>query len=216
MKKYDTVVFDLDGTLLNTLEDLTDSVNYAMKKYGFQEHTLEEVRNFVGNGLLKLMERAIPKGKEEPQFDKIFEDFCTYYGAHCAIKTRPYDGIMDLLEELEKRKIKIAIVSNKGDFAVKELNELYFKGKIKVAIGEREGIQRKPAPDTVLEALEELGSTKEGAIYVGDSDVDIMTAKNAGLSCISVTWGFRNRDFLKEHGASCFVDAPEKILEFVA
>ncbi len=215
MSNYDTVIFDLDGTLLNTLEDLTDSVNYAMEKYGFLTHTIDEVRRFVGNGLQKLMERALPAGIEERIFTQVFEDFRTYYGAHCAAKTQPYDGIPELLDVLREHGMKLAIVSNKGDFAVQELNKLYFKGKIEVAIGEREGIRRKPAPDTVLEALKRLKSDREHAVYVGDSDVDIKTAENAGLACVSVTWGFRDRDFLKEHGAVNFADEPGEILDFL-
>lgn len=215
MKQYHTVIFDLDGTLLNTLEDLTDSVNWAMQKYGYPLHTIEEVRGFVGNGLHKLVERALPDGVSEEKTEEIFSDFTTHYKENCAIKTRPYDGILKLLEELEKRKIKIGIVSNKGDAVVKELNQYYFNGKIKVAIGERAGMKRKPAKDSVIEALKELSSKKEDAIYIGDSEVDVMTAKNAGLFCISVTWGFRGKAFLEEHGATCFVDAPEEILSFV-
>lgn len=215
MSDFDTVIFDLDGTLLNTLEDLTDSVNYAMKKYGFPTHTIDEVRRFVGNGLQKLMEQALPAEVEEKTFIQVFEDFRTYYGAHCAVKTQPYDGIPELLDALRAQGMKLAIVSNKGDFAVQELNELYFKGKIEVAIGEREGIRRKPAPDTVCEALKRLGSDREHAVYVGDSDVDIKTAENAGLVCVSVTWGFRDRDFLSEHGAVNFADTPGEILDFL-
>ncbi len=215
MQNYDTVIFDLDGTLLNTLEDLTDSVNYAMEKYGYPVHTLDEVRRFVGNGLKKLMERALPADVSEEEFKRVFDDFCTHYGKNCAIKTRPYDGILELLDELNARGIKLAIVSNKGDFAVQELRDLYFKGRIKVAIGEKSGICRKPAPDTAFEAMRRLDSDSAHSVYVGDSDVDIETAKNAGLSCISVTWGFRDRAFLKEHGAQHYADTPQDILDFL-
>ena len=215
MKHYDTVIFDLDGTLLNTLEDLTDSVNYAMDRYGFPAHTIDEVRRFVGNGLKKLMERALPSDVTDEQFQKVFEDFCVHYGENCANKTCPYAGIPELLDELNAQGMKIAIVSNKGDFAVQQLRDLYFKGKIKVAIGEKTGIRRKPAPDTAFEAMKRLGSDSAHSVYVGDSDVDIETAKNAGLSCISVTWGFRDRAFLEAHGAQYFADTPEDILAFL-
>lgn len=215
MKTYDTVIFDLDGTLLNTLDDLTDSVNYAMEKYGYPVHTLEEVRHFVGNGLKKLIERALPDDVEPEQFQRVFDDFCAYYGENCAKKTCPYEGIPELLDTLRAQGIKLAIVSNKGDFAVQQLRDLYFPGKIEVAIGEKAGIRRKPAPDTVFEAMRRLGSDSAHSIYVGDSDVDIETAKNAGLDCISVTWGFRDRAFLGEHGAQYYVDAPEDILTFL-
>ena len=216
MKQYNTVIFDLDGTLLNTLEDLTDSVNWAMEKYKYPLHTLEEVRSFVGNGLHKLIGVALPKEVPEEKLEQIIMDFSNHYKENCAIKTKPYPGIMELLTELWKRKVKIAIVSNKGDAAVKELNHCYFDGKIPVAIGERAGIKRKPAKDSVMEALKELSAKQEQAVYVGDSEVDIKTAQNAGLFCISVTWGFREEAFLKEQGATCLVDKPQEILNFVS
>lgn len=215
MSTYDTVIFDLDGTLLDTLEDLTDSVNYILKKNGMKEHTLEEVRCYVGNGLHKLLERAVEQGTSDDRISDMFEEFCAYYATHCAIKTRPYDGILELLDDLRQSNIKIGIVSNKGDFAVKELNRLYFEGKIGVAIGERENIARKPAPDAVFEALKELHANKKKAVYVGDSEVDIATAKNASLACISVTWGFRDREFLRGHGAVSFVDKPSQLFSFL-
>lgn len=215
MKNYDTVIFDLDGTLLNTLEDLTDSVNYAMDKYGFHTRTIDEVRRFVGNGLKKLMERALPSYVTDEQFQAVFTDFCAHYGENCAKKTCPYAGIPELLDQLNAQGMKLAIVSNKGDFAVQQLRDLYFKGKIGVAIGEKTGIRRKPAPDTAFEAMKRLGSDSAHSVYVGDSDVDIETAKNAGLSCISVTWGFRDRAFLEAHGAKYFADTPKDILAFL-
>lgn len=216
MKHYNTVIFDLDGTLLNTLEDLTDSVNWALEKYGYPLHTKDEVRNFVGNGLHKLLERALPKDVPEKKLEEVFLDFTAHYKENCAIKTRPYPGIMELLEELLRRSFKIAIVSNKGDAAVKELNQFYFDGKIPVAIGERKGVKRKPAKDSVEEALKELSAKKEEAIYVGDSEVDIKTAENAGLFCVSVTWGFKSQEFLKEQGATCLVNTPDEILSLVS
>ena len=214
MKKT-TVIFDLDGTLLDTLQDLSDAVNYALKKQGMPVRTVEEVRRFVGNGVRRLMIRAIPDGESNPLFEETFALFKTYYGEHCNDHTRPYDGVMELIGTLKEKGYAVAIVSNKIDSAVKELNELYFKGIIPVAIGDKEGIRRKPAPDTVFEALKELGKRKEEAVYVGDSDVDIETAKNAGIPCISVLWGFRDKEFLAEHGAQHYAATAEEILQYV-
>lgn len=215
LDKIKAVIFDLDGTLLNTLKDLTDAVNYALKKNNMPERTLDEVRHFVGNGVEKLMIRAIANGKENPLFAQAFADFKEFYGIHCKDNTEPYPGIMELMKELQKRDIRTAIVSNKIDFAVKELNEEYFAGLTAAAIGEREGVRRKPAPDTVLKAMEELGITAEQAIYVGDSDVDIETAANAKIPCVSVTWGFRDAAFLKLHGATHLIDSPHELLSFL-
>lgn len=213
--KKNTVIFDLDGTLLDTLQDLADATNYALRKQGMPERTIEEVRQFVGNGVRLLMIRAIPGGEENPLFEETFALFKSYYGEHCNDHTRPYEGIMELLATLREKGYAVAIVSNKIDFAVKELSKLYFQGIVPVAIGEKEGIRRKPAPDTVFEALKELGRTKEEAVYVGDSDVDIETAQNAGMPCVSVLWGFRDKAFLKAHGASHYAEKAEEILKYV-
>lgn len=209
---YRAVVFDLDGTLLNTLEDLTDAVNAALKHYAMPVRTLEQIRGFVGNGIGKLIERAIPDGRENPAFEKVLREFREYYGSHCRDKTKPYPGIMKMLEKLKSRGIKLAIVSNKADFAVKELQEVYFPTLIDTAIGEEEGLKRKPEPDMVYYALKELGCRAAEAVYVGDSDVDVLTAKNAGMTYIGVSWGFRGREFLQEHGAEIIVDTPDEIL----
>lgn len=211
MKKYTTVIFDLDGTLLNTLDDLADATNYALRQYGMPPRTVDEVRRFVGNGVRSLMLRAVPEGAENPHFEAAFACFKEYYGEHCNDKTKPYEGIMELLEKLQAKGYAVAIVSNKIDFAVKELQRRYFDGLVEVAIGEREGVLRKPAPDTVMTALSELGKEAGEAVYVGDSDVDIMTAANAGMPCISVEWGFRDRAFLIEHGAEHLISRPEDI-----
>lgn len=211
------VVFDLDGTLLYTLEDLKNATNYALKTNDMPERTLDEVRRFVGNGVRLLMERAVPDGADNPKFEETFALFKEYYDAHCNDNTSPYDGIMELLDELKVRGIKMAIVSNKIDFAVKSLDKLYFKDYMTAAIGEmeEEGIRKKPAPDMVQKALKELGVKQDEAIYVGDSDVDIATAKNSGLECVSVTWGFRDVKFLKEHGATHLIDHPTELLKYV-
>lgn len=215
MKKKDTVVFDLDGTLLDTLGDLKNSVNAALRDFGCPERTREEIRAFVGNGIMRLMEQAVPSGQENPDFQGIFAAFKTHYGIHCNDTTCPYDGIMDLIKELENRGVRMAIVSNKADFAVKELNGIYFKDTIPVAIGEKEGIRKKPAPDTVLAALEELGSSLERAVYIGDSEVDLDTAKNCGMDYILCEWGFREREVLEKQGGEVFVKHPEEILKYV-
>lgn len=214
-KKYDTVIFDLDGTLLDTLEDLADAVNYALRSTGMPERTIEEVRAFVGNGVRRLIELAVPEGAENSRFEEVFDRFKAYYSVHCNDKTKPYDGILPLLRELKEEGFALAIVSNKLDSAVKELSRIYFDGLVEVAIGEREGVKRKPEPDTVFAALEELSVSGESAVYVGDSDVDVMTAKNAGLPCISVLWGFRDREFLVEHGAGMFAGTPEEIRQYL-
>ena len=214
MNTKNTVIYDLDGTLLDTLEDLWTAVNHALSVCNMPERSLDEVRRFVGNGIKMLMIRAVPGGEENPDFDKAFEAFKQYYGVHCNDTTKPYDGIPELLQELKKEGYAVAIVSNKIDSAVKDLNERYFP-QVKVAIGDRENLRRKPEPDGVFLALKELGRTQGEAVYVGDSDVDLQTARNAGLPCISVLWGFRDRAFLKEHGASIFVDKPTEILDIL-
>ena len=212
MKEFDTYIFDLDGTLLSTLNDLATSTNYALRWAGMPEHTIEEIRMFVGNGVKLLMERAIPNGINNPKFEETYAKFREHYLEHNLDTTSPYDGIPELLRELKRRGKKLAIVSNKFYAATQDLAKHFFPDTIEVAIGERETIRKKPAPDTVLEALRQLGASKEGAVYIGDSDVDIMTAKNCGLPCISVLWGFRDKDFLIQHGGTIFVNKPSEIL----
>lgn len=212
MKEFDTYIFDLDGTLLSTLNDLATSTNYALRWAGMPERTIEEIRMFVGNGVKLLMERAIPNGINNPKFEETYAKFREHYLEHNLDTTSPYDGVPELLRELKRRGKKLAIVSNKFYAATQDLAKHFFPDTIKVAIGERETIRKKPAPDTVLEALRQLGASKEGAVYIGDSDVDIMTAKNCGLPCISVLWGFRDKDFLIQHGGTIFVNKPSEIL----
>lgn len=212
--KRKIVIFDLDGTLLNTLEDLTDSTNFALKNFNYPVKTIEQVCNYVGNGVAKLIERAIPDGRNNSDFEKCLDLFKRNYSENMYNKTAPYPGIIDMLSELRSAGCKIAVVSNKFDAAVKELCEKYFPNLIDVAIGENEsaGIKKKPAPDTVLKAVCELGASINECIYVGDSDVDIMTAKNSKMPCISVTWGFRSIDFLKKSGANIIVNSPSAII----
>lgn len=212
MREFETYVFDLDGTLLETLKDLAASTNFALRQYDMPEHSIEDVRMFVGNGVKKLMERAIPNGLDNPKFEEVYATFRQHYLNHNLDTTKPYDGIPELLRELKGRGKKLAIVSNKFYAATQDLARHFFPDTIEVAIGERENIKKKPAPDTVVEALRQLGVSKEGAVYIGDSDVDIMTARNSGLPCASVLWGFRDKEFLLEHGATFFADKPEDLL----
>ena len=207
------VIFDLDGTLLDTLQDLAASVNYALRQHAMPEHSIDDIRRFVGNGVRKLMERAVPDGAQNPLFESAFATFRQYYMQHSLDTTRPYDGIPEMLDELKRRGCRIAVVSNKMMAATQELIAHFFP-QIEVAIGEHEaeGIRKKPAPDTVREALRQLGVTTKNAVYVGDSDVDIETAYNSGLPCISVLWGFRDRDFLLSHGATTLISCPEELL----
>ena len=211
---YQTYIFDLDGTLLDTLGDLAASVNYAMRTHGMPEHSVDEVCRFVGNGVRRLMERAVPGGAVHPAFEAAFATFRRHYMEHSLDTTRPYEGIPEMLQELKRRGRHTAVVSNKFDAATKELCRHFFPDTIDVAVGEHEaeGIRKKPAPDTVLQALSQLGVGQEGAVYVGDSDVDIQTARNSGLPCISVLWGFRDREFLLAHGAETFVSQPSELL----
>ena len=216
MKK--AVIFDLDGTLLNTLDDLADSTNYALSKFGYPTRTIEEVRQFVGNGVAKLIERAIPEGKNNSNFEKCLSVFKENYAQNMYNKTAPYNGIIEMLSNLKSKGIKIAVVSNKFDLAVKELCKKYFEEFIDFAAGENEaqGIKKKPAPDTVISVLNEFNFAPEDAVYVGDSDVDIMTAKNSKMPCISVTWGFRDKKFLLENGATILINAPSEIYNHLA
>lgn len=211
MHKYKTYIFDLDGTLLSTLADLAASTNYALRTHHMPERSLDEVRRFVGNGVKKLMERAIPDGLNNPLFEDTFATFRQHYMQHNLDTTQPYPGIMQLLEQLKAEGKNIAVVSNKFYAATRELCRHFFGDLVPVAIGEREDIRKKPAPDTVIEALRELGVDQEGAVYIGDSDVDIMTAKNSGMPCVSVLWGFRDKEFLLEHGATTLISKPEEM-----
>lgn len=213
--RYMLAIFDLDGTILNTLEDLADSVNAALEQTGYPRRTIEEVRRFVGNGIRKLMERAVPQGTEKEDIDRVHREFTEYYKVHCTDKTRPYDGIWELLMTLREQGCKTAVVSNKADYGVQKLCSRYFEGLFDVAVGEREGILRKPAPDSVNEVLRKLQVRREDAVYIGDSDVDIETAQNAGMDHIIVNWGFRKEGFLREKGAVRIVSKPEEIGEII-
>ncbi len=213
MHAYDTYIFDLDGTLLDTLADLTASINHATTVFRLPSHTQDEVRTMVGNGIGKLIERAIPRGADNPHYGDIYRTFMDHYLVHGMDATRPYDGITDLLSELRRRGKKTAVVSNKQQAATTMLCRRFFGDLVSVAIGESDKVRRKPAPDTLEEALRRLEAEKRGAVYVGDSEVDIAAARAANLPCISVLWGFRDRTFLAEQGATRFVARPSEILD---
>ena len=205
-------IWDLDGTLLNTLEDLAVSTNAALAANGLPMHTVDEVRLFVGNGIGKLIERAVPNGRENPKFQAVYDAFVAHYGAHSRDHTKPYDGVMELLDALSAKGVKLAIVSNKIDFAVKELSRDYFGARMQAAIGDDPSRRRKPAPDSVLEAMRQMGVTKAETVYIGDSDVDVKTARNAGVACCAVSWGFRSVQSLKDAGAERIAANPQELL----
>ena len=215
--RYSVVLFDLDGTLLDTLDDLTAAVNFALKGQDLPICTREEVRSYIGNGVVILLARAAKEKSGEINAEKMLADFKVYYAAHCQDETRPYDGVMAMLSALKAEGRKIGVVSNKVDFATKGLCKAYFGDFIDVAIGENEGagVRKKPAPDSVFEAMRILGASPADTVYVGDSEVDIQTAKNAGLDCISVSWGFKDREFLLENGATRLAENVEALQRFL-
>lgn len=206
-------IFDLDGTLLDTLRDLAASVNYAMEQCHYPTHTIEEIRMMVGNGVATLIKRAVPSGTSEEDTAHALDIFRKHYMKHSEDTTRPYDGILELLSSLKAQGKRIAVVSNKFDAATKALCDKYFPNLIDIALGENEaeGIRKKPAPDMVHKAMNHLNASPEECVYIGDSDVDLQTAKNSGIPCISVLWGFRTKEFLQAHGATMFVEKPEEI-----
>ena len=211
------IIFDLDGSLLNTLEDLTDSTNFALKHFEYKERTIDEIRQFVGNGVAKLIERAIPDGLNNPNFTECLNIFKQNYAQNMYNKTAPYKGIIKMLGNLKQQGCTIAVVSNKFDIAVKELCNKYFPNLIDFAAGENEaeGIRKKPHPDTVLKVIKTFNANNNESIYVGDSEVDILTAKNANLECISVSWGFKTKQFLIENNAKIIIDTPEEIFKYI-
>lgn len=209
--KYDSVIFDLDGTLLDTLEDLCSSVNFALRAHGMAERTLGEVRSFVGDGVRNLVIRAAAEGTACEEIDSLLHTFRMHYKDHSSDKTKPYDGIIALLQKLKEAGIPTAVVSNKVDVAVQMLVKKYFGDLINVAVGELEGVARKPEPDTVNIAIEKLGV--KNPVYVGDSDVDVKTAINAGLDGVFVTWGFRSEEILKKSGATVTVSDTNELWE---
>ncbi len=213
MRKYKGVIFDLDGTLLDTLEDLTDSINHTFRAFQIEERSSSDVRRFLGNGIRQLVRLCVPIEIKGDVFESIFTAFKAYYEENCNHKTGPYSGIETVLKRLQAEGIQLAIVSNKIDVAVKSLNQQYFKDWIDLAVGETEMVKRKPAPDMVYTCLEQMKLNPEEVVYVGDSEVDLETAMNAGIDCISVSWGFRDVDWLMNHGALVILNSPEELLE---
>ncbi|MCI5852996.1 MAG: HAD-IA family hydrolase [Clostridiales bacterium] len=213
--KYKLAIFDMDGTILNTLDDLADSMNHCLRVYGLAERSLQEIRMFLGNGIHWLVECSVPDGTDAETLEKVYQTFLVYYKDHCAMKTRPYEGIPEVLQSLRRAGVLTAVVSNKADYAVKILCEDYFKGMLDFSVGELEGRRRKPYPDSVNAVLERFGMAKEDAVYIGDSEVDFQTAQNAGLDVIMVGWGFRDEDFLKEQGAESVIHEPAEILKLI-
>lgn len=213
--QYKTLIFDLDGTLLNTITDLANAVNFALEKHGYPTHTEAAITRMVGNGVELLVARALPRGTDNPDFPVVLSAFRTYYEEHKIDATAPYEGIAELLDALAPTGVPMAIVSNKFDAAVKELAARFFPKTIRVAVGESETVARKPAPDAVFAALAALGVTAEGAVFIGDSEVDILTAKNAGLPILSVGWGFRTEADLIAAGADRVFKTPAELCEYL-
>lgn len=213
--KYKLAIFDMDGTILNTLDDLADSMNHCLRVHGLAERSLQEIRTFLGNGIHWLVECSVPDGTDAETLEKVYQTFLVYYKDHCAMKTRPYEGIPEVLQSLRRAGVLTAVVSNKADYAVKILCEDYFKGMLDFSVGELEGRRRKPYPDSVNAVLERFGTAKEDAVYIGDSEVDFQTAQNAGLDVIMVGWGFRDEDFLKAQGAESVIHDPAEILKLI-
>lgn len=211
------VIFDLDGTLLNTIEDLKESLNFALSCFGLPVLSVEKVNSFVGDGVSKLIERSVPDGLSNPDFNNCLKVFKEHYKNNMCESTEPYEDVLKMLSSLKEKGIKTAVVSNKFDLAVKDLTDKFFGTLIDISIGECEdrGIKKKPSPDMVFKVLEELKLNKDEVLYVGDSDTDILTAKNSGLRCISVSWGFRDREFLIKNGAEEIIDSPLDLLKFV-
>ncbi len=208
---YKTAIFDLDGTILDTIDDLADTMNYVLRSSGYPERTRDEIQERVGNGILKLIIRALPEEVSEERQRELLALFKEYYAEHCADHTRPYEGIPELLEKLKEQGVALAVVSNKADFAVKELCSRYFPGVFQAAVGERDGVRKKPAPDSVQEVLRLLQCSPEDAVYIGDSEVDVQTAVNASMQGLAVTWGFRSEETLRKAGADRLIASPEEL-----
>lgn len=212
---YKLAIFDLDGTLLDTLEDLMNSTNFALEKNGLPLRTYAEIRSIVGHGIRNLIDRAVPERTEKSVADSVFEEFKEHYKVHCADLTRPYPGVCELLGRLRDAGVRVAVISNKADKAVQDLMHVYFEGLVDIARGEIQGIPRKPAPDGVLKLMGEFGMKREETVYIGDSDVDLATANNSGIDHIIVTWGFRDRDLLISAGAKVLADNTDSVFDLI-
>lgn len=209
--KKKLVIFDMDGTSLNTLDDLSDTMNYALEKHQMPLRKSEEIRGFVGNGIHRLVELSVPADTEPEETERVYQDFMAHYKEHCNDKTRPFAGIPELMKKLKEHGRLTALVSNKADYNVQLLDAQYFNGLLDIGVGERKGIARKPSADMVNAVLSELHVDRKDAVYIGDTEVDLKTAANAGMDCISVLWGYRSRSFLEEHGAVCLVKDAEEL-----
>ncbi len=212
--KYEAVIFDLDGTLTDTLGDLKNSVNFALREFGFSERTLDEVRSFVGNGVRKLVYLSVPENTDEEIAERCLSVFKEYYKNNSLVETKPYDGIISMLETLKKQGVKTAVVTNKMHEAAEEIVKIFFGNLIDITLGQIDGVAQKPQPDGIYHVIQKLGVSKEKAVYVGDSEVDCITAKNAGIPCIGVTWGFRDKSVLIENGADYIADIPDDVFDF--
>ena len=213
--KYKAVLFDMDGTVLDTLGDLAAAVNHTLREFSMPERSIAEVAAALSNGAAYLIAHTVPAGTPKELTDKVLAAYAPYYDAHCDILTGPYDGIVPLMEKLRDRGVKLAVISNKQDTAVKPLAEKYFPGLLEIAVGESTEVRRKPNPDAVLAALCHIGVEREDAIYVGDTEVDLQTARNAGMECASVDWGFRTREQLVEIGAEHIFDTVQELEEYL-
>ncbi|MCD7866599.1 MAG: HAD family hydrolase [Clostridiales bacterium] len=213
--KYKLVIFDMDGTILDTLDDLADSLNYALRQSGLQECSLSDVRCFVGNGIQKLIDRAVSPDTPLEVRNQVHLDFTEYYRMHCSDQTKAYEGIPAVLAALKEMHVKMSVVSNKPDYAVQKLCEQYFDGFFDFAVGARPNVRKKPAPDSIYTVLEQLKTEKKDAVYVGDSEVDIQTARHADIDCISVGWGYRDEEVLRENGAAEIVREPLEIISAI-
>ena len=214
-KMYKLAIFDLDGTILDTIDDLADSTNHILAKNNYPTHSKEDIRSFVGNGIYMLIKRALPKDTAEEEVLNVQKQFSAYYKQHCCDKTKPYQGIIELLEQLKKHSVKLAVVSNKGDFAVKILMDDYFPDLFDYSVGEKENVRKKPAPDSVNEVLRVLNVALQDSVYIGDSEVDIQTAKNAKMDCISVSYGFREKQYLIDNGATVICDNIDQLKDLL-
>jgi len=215
MKSIDTLIFDLDGTILDTLGDLADSVNYALGKQGLSERSYEEIRGFVGNGIRNLIERSVPDNTSAKVVDEVFQMFKEHYKIHCKDKTKPYKGVDKLLNKLSNAGYNMTIISNKAHNAVVELHKEFFYPAIKTAFGERTGVPRKPDSEAIDSVLYEIKAQKENCIYIGDSEVDYYTAKNANMKLVMVSWGFRDREVLEKLGVDLIADSPDELFEII-
>lgn len=213
--RYKYVLFDMDGTVLDTLTDLKNAVNYSLEQFSLPKRSRQEIRAFLGDGARQLIERSVPVGCDSELTEQVLAFYNVWYGGHCLIETAPYPGTLELMEKLRREGCKLAIVSNKPHGAVVDLAESFFPGLLETAVGESESVRRKPCPDAVLAAMELMGASKEQSLYVGDSEPDILTARNAGIDCASVTWGFRDREQLVAFGADCLVDSMEELYDVI-